>query len=251
MLKVRVVPTLLFKDVGLVKGVRFSSDRRVGGAVQAVNVYDRREVDELVFFDITASLAGRPPDFTQIDDLADECFMPMTVGGGVSTLAHIAELLAVGADKVVVNSGAFEHPELISNGAALYGAQCIVVGIDVRREDGGWRVYSHCGTRPTGYEAVKWAREVERRGAGEIILTSIDRDGTMEGYDTDLTRRVTEAVALPVVASGGAGRPEHAVAAIREGGASAVAAASIFHFTEITPRDVKLALREHDIPVRL
>ena len=251
MLKVRVIPTLLQKDLGLVKGVRFRSDRRVGGALQAIKVYNRRGVDELVYFDISASLAGRPPDFNQIDELADECFMPLTVGGGVRTVADIQNLLAVGADKVAVNTWAIETPELISEAASRFGVQCVVAAIDVRRQAEGWQVYARCGQEPTGLDPVGWALRCERLGAGEILLTSIDRDGTMQGYDLEIIRQVTAAVSIPVVASGGAGSYDHMVAACLEGGASAVAAASIFHFTEMTPREAKLALRAQGLPVRL
>jgi cyclase len=250
-LKTRILPTLLFKDNGLVKGKQFQSDRPVGSALQAIKVYNRREVDELVFLDVNASLQGRPPDFEQIDELADECFMPMTVGGGVSKVEHIRGLLAVGADKICIGSAAFSNPGLISEGARMYGRQCIVAAIDVRREDGDWRVYSHCGTRPTEHEPAAWAREVERLGVGEIVLTSIDRDGTMSGYDLEITKRVTAAVSIPVIASGGAGHFAHMVDVLKLGGASAVAAASIFHFTEMTPREAKLFLRDSGFAMRL
>ena len=251
MLKTRILPTLLFKDNGLVKGKQFQSDRPVGSALQAIKVYNRREVDELVFLDVNASVQGRPPDFALIDELADECFMPMTVGGGVSRIEHIRGLLAVGADKVCIGSAAFTNSELISEGARTYGRQCIVAAIDVRREDGSWRVYSRSGTQPTEHEPIAWAREVERLGVGEIILTSIDRDGTMSGYDVEITKRVTAAVSIPVIASGGAGKFSDIAEVLRAGGASAAAAASIFHFTEMTPREAKLFLRDHGFAMRL
>jgi imidazole glycerol-phosphate synthase subunit HisF len=251
MLKTRILPTLLFKDSGLVKGKQFLSDRPVGSALQAIKVYNRREVDELVFLDVSASLQGRPPDFAQIDELADECFMPMTVGGGVSKVEHIRGLLAVGADKICIGSAAFSNPEIISEGARVYGRQCIVAAIDVRREGGGWRVYSHCGTRATDLDPVAWAREVEALGAGEIVLTSIDRDGTMSGYDVEITRLVTTAVSIPVIASGGAGEFSHMAEVLETGGASAAAAASIFHFTERTPREAKAFLKARGFAMRL
>ncbi len=251
MLKIRVLPTLLFKEVGLVKGIGFRSDRPTGSALQAIKVYNRRDVDELVFFDVAASQVGRPPDFALIDDLADECFMPMTVGGGVRSVADIGDLLSVGADKVSINSAAISRPDLITEAADRFGVQCVVVAIDVRRAGDGWQVYSHCGTRATGLDPVSWAREVETRGAGEIILTSIDRDGTMSGYDVALSRAVADAVTIPVVASGGAGSYEDMVEVLRDGGASAVAAASIYHFTQQTPREAKEYLREQGFPVRL
>jgi cyclase len=251
-LKVRVIPTLLYKDVGLVKGRSFDSWRRVGAAMQAIKVYEMREVDELVLLDIAATLEGRPPDFALVDDLADECFMPMTVGGGVRTADDVGRLLQVGADKVAVNSHALGSPELISSASRRYGAQCVVASIDARRAGPGrWEVCTHAGTRPLGRDAVLQARLVEAWGAGEVLLTSIDRDGTMEGYDVDLVRAVSAAVGIPVIASGGCGRYEDMVAAVREGGASAVAAASIFHFTHQTPLEAKRHLAAAGIPVRL
>lgn len=250
MLKTRIMPTLLFKDVGLVKGVGFDSWRRVGSAVQAVKVYNMREVDELVFFDITATPDRRQPDFDQIEDLASECFMPMTVGGGVRSVEDIGNLLSVGADKVAINTAAVESPELIRDGAERFGVQCIVVGIDARSTAGGWEVLTHCGKHPTGLDPVEHARCVESLGAGEIILTSIDRDGTMQGYDVELTRRVAEAVRIPVVASGGAGTYAHMAEVLRQTRVAAVAAASIYHYTEQTPREAKLFLKAQGFNVR-
>jgi cyclase len=240
MLKVRVMPTLLFKDVGLVKGIAFDSWRRTGSAMQAVKVYNMREVDELVFLDITATHDGHSPDFESIDELADECFMPLAVGGGVRTVEDVRRLLQVGADKVVINTAAVEVPKLITQTSRHFGAQCIVVSIDARRHADGWyEVYTHSGTQPTGLDPVSLAREVEDRGAGEIIITSVERDGTMIGYNLELTRQVSEAVSIPVVASGGAGNYMHMAQALREGKASAVAAASIFHYTQQTPLEAK------------
>ncbi len=252
MLKIRVMPTLLYKDVGLVKGSQFDSTRRVGSVLQSIKVYNLREVDELVFLDIAATLAGRRPDFQLIDDIADECFMPLTVGGGVRTLADVRELLAVGADKVALNSAAVENPALVREAAEAFGAQCVVVSIDARRRaSGGYEVFTHCGTRATGRTPADWAREVEGLGAGEILITSIDRDGTMEGYDIELTREVSRAVTVPVIASGGAGSYEHMEAVLRQTEAAALAAASMFHFTERTPREAKLHLQAAGFAVRL
>jgi cyclase len=250
-LKIRVMPTVLFKDVGLVKGEQFRSDRPVGSAMQAIKVYNRRGVDELLFLDVTATPSGRPPDFGQIDQLADECFMPLTVGGGVRSAADIGNLLAVGADKVCINSAALADPQLVVEGSRRFGAQCIVVAIDVRKENDAWRVWSHCGRRATEFEPVAWAKEVAGLGAGEILLTAIDRDGMMKGYDVEITRRVSEAVQIPVIASGGAGGYAHMAEVLQEGKASAVAAASIYHFTERTPREAKLYLRERGFAVRV
>lgn len=252
MLKVRVIPTLLHKDFGLVKGVKFDPGRRVGPATQAIKVYNLREVDEIAFLDVSATLGGRRPDFRLIDELADECFVPLTVGGGVTTVDDIAELLAVGADKVAIGSTLFATPEIVRAGADRFGAQCIVASLDVRREDSGrCELYSHCGTRPTGRDPVTFAKELEQLGAGEILLTSIDRDGTMRGYDLALVAEVARAVSIPVIASGGAGTYDHLAEAITEGGAAAVAAASIWHFTEMTPMAAKRHMATLGIPVRL
>ncbi|MBS4048000.1 MAG: imidazole glycerol phosphate synthase cyclase subunit [Alphaproteobacteria bacterium] len=251
MLKIRVMPTLLYKDVSLVKGTAFDSQRRVGAALQAIKVYSMRDVDELIFLDIAATPNGHSPAFSDIDDLADSCFMPMTVGGGVRKLEDIRRMLAVGADKVSMNTAAIETPELIRDGAHHFGAQCIVASIDVkRRSDGTAEVYSHCGEQATGRDPVKWAQELEQLGAGEILLTSIERDGTMTGYDVELIRSVSNAVRIPVIASGGAGSYSHMADALRDGQASAVAAAAMFHFTEQTPKAAKQYLAQHGFPTR-
>jgi imidazole glycerol-phosphate synthase subunit HisF len=251
MLKARIMPTLLFKDVGLVKGVRFDSWRRVGGVMQAVKVYNMREVDELVFLDVSATLDGRPPDFDTVDDVADECFMPLTVGGGIRTVEHVRRLLEVGADKVAINTALVEEPDLIRRVAERFGAQCVVASIDARRHpDGACEVYTRSGSKPTGLDPIELAREVEALGAGEILLTSIDRDGTMTGYDLPLTRSVSQAVSIPVIASGGAGTYEDMRAALAAG-AAAVAAASIYHYTHQTPLEAKRFLGDHGVCVRL
>jgi cyclase len=250
--KTRVMPTLLFSEVGLVKGVKFDSWRRTGSALQAIKVYNMREVDELVFLDIRATPERRAPDFDQIDELADECFMPMTVGGGVRTIDHIAGLLGVGADKVAINTAAFERPGLIEEAARQFGAQCIVVSIDtLRHNDGRLEVMTHCGTQRTGKDPVEWAKQAEALGAGEILLTSVDRDGTFSGYDVALTRAVSDAVRIPVIASGGCGNYTHMAEVLRDGKAAAVAAASIFHFTEQTPREAKAFLKQEGFHVRV
>lgn len=251
MLKTRVMPTLLHKDLGLVKGVRFDSWRRVGSAMQAVKVYNMREVDELVFLDISATREGRDPDYELVDDLADECFMPMTVGGGVREIAHFERLLKVGADKVAVNTALVERPEVVSEAAGTFGSQCVVASIDAaRRKDGTLEVVTRAGTTRTGRDPVELAVEVEERGAGEILLTSVDRDGTMRGYDLEAVRAVAAAVSIPLIASGGAGEYAHMAEAV-EAGASAVAAASMFHFTEHTPLGAKQYLGERGVAVRM
>ncbi len=251
MLKVRVIPTLLWKDLGLVKGVGFNSWRRVGAVLPSVKVYNQREVDELVIVDITASVEQGELDHEALNDFADECFVPLTVGGGVSGVEEMRKLLRSGADKVSVNSTAYDDPSIVAKGAAEFGTQCIVASIDVRRHaDGNLECFSHSGTRPTGRRPDEWASQMEHQGAGEILLTSIDRDGTMQGYDIALVRSVANAVRIPVIASGGCGHYGHMLEAVRDGGASAVAAASIFHFTQQTPREAKQALAQAGIAVR-
>lgn len=252
MLKVRVIPTLLWKQFGLVKGVGFDSWRRVGPVLPAIRVYNQRDVDELILVDIVAQGTGDEPDFESIDDFGQDCFVPLTVGGGITRLDQVQRLLRAGADKVSVNSAAYENPALITEIAARFGAQCVVASIDVRADaNGGWSCFSHAGRTQAGREVVAWAREVEDRGAGEILLTSIDRDGAMEGYDLPLIEAVANAVRIPVIASGGAGNYGHMIEAVEQAGASAVAAASIFHFTEQTPAEAKAALAAAGIPVRM
>ncbi|MEG5015065.1 MULTISPECIES: glycosyl amidation-associated protein WbuZ [unclassified Microcoleus] len=252
MLKIRVMPTLLFKNFGLVKSVQFDSWRRIGSVMQAVKVYNLREVDELVFLDISATPDGHPPDFETVDEIADECFMPLTVGGGVRSVADVRRLLQVGADKVAINTAAVQNPELIHLAAQQFGSQCVVISIDVKKHSNGtYEVLTHGGTQPTGKDPVRWAKEVESLGAGEILLTSIDRDGTMTGYDTELTKNISHAVSIPVIASGGAGSYQDMASVLLEGRASAVAAASIFHFTQQTPLEAKHFLNRLGLNVRL
>jgi imidazole glycerol-phosphate synthase subunit HisF len=230
MLKIRVIPTLLHKSWGLVKGVRFDSLRAVGSPMQAIKVYNLRNVDELVFLDVTATAEQRGPDFDLIDELADECFMPLAVGGGIRNLDDVRRLLAVGA------------------ASDRFGAQCVVVSIDTKRDGSVW---THSGSFPTGRDAVEVAREMERLGAGELLVQSVDDDGVMAGYDVETIARVSAAVSIPVIASGGAGNFAHMIEVIAAGGASAVAAASIFHFTEQTPMEAKQALGAAGYPVRV
>jgi cyclase len=250
-LKVRVIPTLLYKEFGLVKGVRFDSWRHIGSPMQFIKVYNMRGVDELAFLDVAATPTDRSPDFDLIDDLADDCFMPMSVGGGVRTVEDVRRLLQVGADKVVVGTAAVERPQIVAEAASRFGAQCVVVAIDHTDTDDGTVVAIRCGTQPTDRSPVGLAKQMEDLGAGEILLTSVDRDGTMEGYDVETIRAVTDAVSIPVIASGGAGNYEHMAEALGDGGASAVAAASIFQFTQQTPMEAKRYLKEKGYPVRL
>lgn len=251
MLKVRVIPTLLWKQFGLVKGVGFDSWRRVGPVLPVVKIYNQREIDELVLVDIVAHQSDDDPDFESIDGFGQDCFVPLTVGGGITRIEQVQRLLRAGADKVAVNTAAYARPELVNEIARRHGSQCVVASIDVRAQDGGWTCFSHAGKQATGREMVGWARELQDRGAGEILITSIERDGTMQGYDLPLIESVVRAVGIPVIASGGAGNYRHMVEAVTLAGASAVAAASIFHFTEQTPAGAKAALAAAGVPVRL
>jgi cyclase len=250
MLKTRIIPTLLWKNIGLVKGIGFDSWRRVGTVLPAIKVYTLREVDELILLDITATDEMREPDYETIADWAQECFVPVTIGGGIRNLEQIRRLLRCGADKVSINSAAYEQPNLISEAAKRFGSQCVVVSIDARKTaNGDYECYSHSGRLPTGKRPGEWARFCEGLGAGEILITSIELDGTMQGYDLKLIEEVTRQVSIPVIASGGAGSPQHMLEAIQHG-ANAVAAASIFHFTEQTPAQVRDFLFSQGIPVR-
>lgn len=251
MLKVRIIPTLLWKNHGLVKGIGFDSWRRVGTIMPAVKVYNTRQVDELIVVDIAATSEGRLPDFDEVREFSAECFVPLTVGGGIRSIEDIKQLLRAGADKVSINSAAFEHPALINEASERFGSQCVVVSIDARKNpDGSYSCMSRSGAVDTGREPGEWAVEMERRGAGEILITSVDLDGTMKGYDLELIKSITSRVRIPVIASGGAGNYEHMFEALETGKADAVAAASIFHFTEQTPREAKNYLAARGIPVR-
>lgn len=251
MLKIRVIPTLLWKNFGLVKGVGFDSWRRVGPVLPAIKVYNSRDVDELILVDITASIEANQPDHDSVSDFSEECSVPFTVGGGIMNLQQIVSLLHAGADKVAINTAAYANPDLVEAAAKRFGAQCVVASIDVKRHaDGRYRCYSHAGTVDTAKTPFEWTKELTARGAGEILLTSIDRDGTMLGYDLELVEQVAKAVDIPVIASGGAGNYAHMIDVVKNAGASAVAAASIFHFTEQTPAGAKNAMQEAGIPVR-
>lgn len=251
MLKSRIIPTILWKDFGIVKGVGFNSWRRVGSLLPAIKVYNTRQVDELIIVDITATTQEREPDYEVIDEIADECFVPLTVGGGVTSIDHIKKLLRAGADKVAINSGSYSDPELVSKGADLFGTQCIVISIDVfKHPDGRYECFKHSGTVATGKNPVDWAKEMELRGAGELLITSVQNDGSMNGYDIDLIKSITDAVGIPVIASGGASSYEDMYQALTMAHASAVAAASIFHFTEQTPLEAKHYLESKGVLVR-
>jgi imidazole glycerol-phosphate synthase subunit HisF len=250
-LKVRVIPTLLWKQFGLVKGVGFDSWRRVGPVLPAIKVYNQREVDELILVDIVAQSTGDEPEFESINEFGQDCFVPLTVGGGITHIDQVQRLLRAGADKVSINTACYSQPGLVTEIAKRHGAQCVVASIDARPDGAGrWRCFSHAGQRDTGREVSSWCRELQDRGAGEILITSIEQDGTMQGYDLALIETVVRHVDIPVIASGGAGNYDHMVAAVTQAGASAVAAASMFHFTEQTPSGAKAALAQAGVPVR-
>jgi imidazole glycerol-phosphate synthase subunit HisF len=253
MLKTRIIPCLDVKDGRVVKGVNFVALRDAGDPVEQARAYDAAGADELMFLDITASSEGRGLILDVISRTAEVCFMPVSVGGGVREVSDMRRLLLAGADKVSTNTAAVENPDLIAAGADAFGAQCVVVAIDAKlREDGsGWNVWTYGGRKDTGLDVVDWAAKVVERGAGEILLTSMDRDGAKIGYDIPLLKAVTGAVSVPVIASGGAGKTEHLVEAARDGHAAAVLAASIFHFGEISVGEAKQAMAAAGIPVRL
>ena len=231
MFRARVIPCLLLKGDGLVKTVRFKEPKYVGDPINAVKIFNEKEVDELIFLDITATLEGRTPSFDRVRDIASECFMPMCYGGGVRSLEHARQLFNLGVEKVSLNTAAAENPALITELANAFGNQSIIVGVDVKHDWlGRPRVFTHCGTKNTGRAPVEYVREMEERGAGEILLNSVDRDGMMQGFDVEMIREVTQAVHVPVVACGGAGSVAHLGAAVAAG-ASGVAAGSLFVFT--------------------
>lgn len=255
MLTKRIIPCLDVTDGRVVKGTNFVNLRDAGDPVDCAVEYNRQGADELVFLDITASSDERKTMVDVVRQTAERCFMPVTVGGGIRTVEDMREMLMAGADKVGVNTAAVNNPDVVSAGSKAFGAQCIVVAIDAKRRTGdpkdGWEVFTHGGRTPTGRDAIEWAREVHERGAGEILLTSMDADGTGAGYDLELTAAISEAITIPVIASGGAGKDlSHMVDVLEKGKADAVLAASIFHFGEYTVGDVKAYLAGHGVPVR-
>jgi cyclase len=251
MLKVRVIPCLDVKEGRVVKGVNFTRLVDAGDPVEAARAYDAAGADELCFLDIAASQENRGTLLDLARRTAEQCFMPLTVGGGVRTVEDVRALLLAGADKVSFNTAAVANPEVIAKASEKFGAQCITVAIDAKSvAPGKWEIFTHGGTRPTGIDAVAFAQEMERRGAGEILLTSMDRDGTRTGYNLALTRRVADAVGIPVIASGGVGSLAHLVEGVTEGHASAVLAASIFHFGQHSIAEAKAAMALAGIPVR-
>ncbi len=252
MLAKRIIPCLDVMEGRVVKGVNFVNLRDAGDPVDNARFYDEEMADELVFLDITASYEKREIMVDVVRRTAEEVFMPLTVGGGIRNLEDIRKMLKAGADKVSLNTAAVKNPEVIKEGAKAFGSQCIVVAIDAkRRENGGWEVYIHGGRTPTGIDAVEWAKRVEDLGAGEILLTSMDRDGTKIGYDIELTRTISEATTIPLIASGGVGNLQHLYEGIVDGKADAVLAASIFHYREYSIKEAKEYLKERGVPVRL
>jgi cyclase len=251
MLSVRVIPCLDVKDGRVVKGVQFVSLRDAGDPVEQARAYDAAGADELMFLDITASHENRGTILDVVARTADVCFMPLSVGGGIRTVEDARRLLLAGADKISINTAAVENPDVISACADAFGSQATVVAIDAKRTADGWRVFTYGGRKDTGLNVVDYAAEAVARGAGEILLTSMDRDGAKIGYDLELLKAVTGAVTVPVIASGGAGNAGHMVDAVKAGGADAVLAASIFHFGEVSISEVKAAMAAEKIPVRL
>lgn len=253
MLSKRIIPCLDVKGGRVVKGVNFVNLIDAGDPVKIAHAYSDAGADEIVFLDITASSDERNTILDVVERTAEEVFIPLTVGGGIRSIEDIRNILNAGADKISMNSAAIKDPDLINKGAERFGNQCIVVAIDAKRkaDNSGFEVYIHGGRIPTGIDAVEWAKEAEQRGAGEILLTSMDADGTKAGYDLELTRAISEAVSIPVIASGGAGSMDHFVEAFEEGKADAALAASLFHFKELEIKDLKAYLNKKGIPVRL
>ena len=251
MLAKRIIPCLDVDKGRVVKGIRFKDLVDAGDPVETAKAYEEQGADELVFLDITASAEDRSIMLEVVKGVAETVFMPFTVGGGVSSLEDIRKLLESGADKVSINTSAVKNPQLIHESAKVFGSQCIVVAIDAKRRGNSWEVFIHGGRTPTGIDAIEWAKKVESLGAGEILLTSMDMDGTRRGYDLELTKRIVESVNIPVIASGGAGSMEHFYEVFSHAGADAALAASLFHFKEITIPQLKRYLKERGVVVRL
>jgi len=251
MLKTRIIPCLDVKDGRVVKGINFLELRDAGDPVEQAKTYEKQGADELTFLDINATHENRGILYDVISSVAEQCFMPLTVGGGVRNLEDIRQLLLAGADKVSINSAAVARPEFVREAAEKFGNQCIVVAIDTKWNGDTAEIFTHGGRKPTGIKTLEWAKKMQTYGAGEILLTSMDRDGTKQGFDNKITRAVVDVVTIPVVASGGVGAPKDFVDGVQKGGASALLAASIFHFGEYTIEEVKKYMANAGIPVRL
>lgn len=253
MLAKRIIPCLDVKNGRVVKGINFLGLRDAGDPVEVADIYNHQGADEITFLDITASHENRGTMIHVVEKTAEKVFMPLTVGGGIRAIEDVRVLLAAGADKISINTAAVEDPDLVKRAADKFGSQCIVVAIDAKRRKGKseWEVYTYGGRRPTDIDACQWAKQVEEMGAGEVLLTSMDCDGTKDGYDIELTRRISELVNIPVIASGGAGNLEHLYEALAEGKADAVLAASIFHYREYTVHQAKSYLKDKGVPIRL
>ena len=252
MLKIRIIPCLDVKNGRIVKGVNFKNLKDAGDPVLTAQVYDELGADEICFLDIAATLENRDVTLDLVRKTSEKCFIPITVGGGIRTIEDIRHLLLNGADKVSFNSAAIRDPDIISTAANKFGSQCIVVAIDAKKtKNDKWEIFSHGGTKETGIEAISFAKDMQERGAGEILLTSMDKDGTKDGYDIALTKLISDSLNIPIIASGGAGKLEHFKSVLEKGKASAILAASIFHFGEISIKQVKSYLRSEGIPVRM
>ena len=252
MLKIRIIPCLDVKNGRIVKGVNFKNLKDAGDPVLTAQVYDELGADEICFLDIAATLENRDVTLDLVRKTSEKCFIPITVGGGIRTIEDIRHLLLNGADKVSFNSAAIRDPDIISTAANKFGSQCIVVAIDAKKtKHDKWEIFSHGGTKETGIEAISFAKDMQERGAGEILLTSMDKDGTKDGYDIELTKLISDSLNIPIIASGGAGKLEHFKRVLEKGKASAILAASIFHFGEISIKQVKSYLRSEGIPVRM
>ena len=252
MLKIRIIPCLDVKNGRIVKGVNFKNLKDAGDPVLTAQVYDELGADEICFLDIAATIENRDVTLDLVRKTSEKCFIPITVGGGIRTIKDIRHLLLNGADKVSFNSAAIRDPDIISTAANKFGSQCIVVAIDAKKtKNDKWEIFSHGGTKETGIEAISFAKDMQERGAGEILLTSMDKDGTKDGYDIELTKLISESLNIPIIASGGAGKLEHFKSVLEKGKASAILAASIFHFGEISIKQVKSYLKNEGIPVRM
>ncbi|OGY45518.1 MAG: imidazole glycerol phosphate synthase subunit HisF [Candidatus Buchananbacteria bacterium RIFCSPHIGHO2_01_FULL_44_11] len=251
MLKVRVIPCMLFNGFNLVKTIQFNQLRNLGSPIQMARVYNSRNVDELIFLDLMATVENRPPAFAVIKDIIEECFMPLTVGGGIHSLEDVDQLMKIGADKISINSEALKNPSIIGQIVKKYGSQVLVIAIDAKLIDGQYFVFRDRGRQNTGKKVVDWIKEVETLGAGEIFLNSIDRDGMMSGYDIDLINQAVQVSSIPIIACGGAGKVQDIIDAVIKGQANAVSLASMFHYSGHTANSIKERMAQAGIPVRL